>query len=82
MHAAGLVKGATFLEESVAYLASRPEPLTATIEVGAKPAVPAAAAGGRRVSFGSVPDFGFPGPGVKPTGVTPGSPAEVALAER
>ena len=76
--AAGMVKVATFLKESVAYLASRPEPLTATIEGGAKPAAAAPAGGGRRVSFGSVPDFGFPGPGVKLTGVTPGSPAEAA----
>ena len=36
--AAGMVKVATFLKESVAYLASRPEPLTSTIEGGAKPA--------------------------------------------
>ena len=30
------------------------------------------------MSFGSVPDFAFPGPGVKLSGVTPGSPAEKA----
>ena len=33
---------------------------------------------GRRVSFGTMPDFAFAGPGVKVTGVTPGSPAEKA----
>jgi aminopeptidase N len=33
---------------------------------------------GRRVTFGTMPDFAFPGPGVKVAGVTPGSPAEKA----
>ncbi len=33
---------------------------------------------GRRVSFGTMPDFAFAGPGVKVAGVTPGSPAEKA----
>jgi S1-C subfamily serine protease len=33
---------------------------------------------GRRVSFGTVPDFAFAGPGVRVAGVTPGSPAEKA----
>ena len=41
---------------------------------GASPAPPS----GRRVSFGAVPDFGFPGPGVRLTGTVPGSPAEKA----
>jgi S1-C subfamily serine protease len=30
------------------------------------------------VSFGTMPDFSFPGPGVKVAGVTAGSPAEKA----
>ena len=77
--AAGLVKVATFVKETVAYLAyERKEPMTVTI-AGAETSVPPpAAGGGRRVSFGSVPDFAFPGPGVKLSGVTPGSPAEGA----
>ena len=33
---------------------------------------------GRRVSFGTMPDFAFAGPGVRVAGVTPGSPAEKA----
>jgi S1-C subfamily serine protease len=43
-------------------------------------AVPAAPGGGqsRRVSFGTMPDFAFTGPGVRVAGVTPGSPAEKA----
>ena len=38
----------------------------------------AAGAPGRRVSFGTMPDFEFAGPGVKVAAVTPGSPAEKA----
>jgi aminopeptidase N len=30
------------------------------------------------VSFGTMPDFAFAGPGVRAAGVTPGSPAEKA----
>ncbi len=78
--AAGLVKVATFVKEAVAYLAyERKEPLTVTIagtESSTPP--PPGAAGGRRVSFGSVPDFSFPGPGVRLSGVTPDSPAAQA----
>jgi aminopeptidase N len=81
---AGLVKVATFVKEGIAYLAERPEPLTNTIPRpagGAPPPAaqpPGAGAPARRVSFGTVPDFEFPGPGVKVTGVVPGSPAEKA----
>jgi S1-C subfamily serine protease len=82
---AGLVKVATFVKEGIAYLAERPEPLTNTIKPpspaasGVAPAPPPASAGpGRRVSFGTVPDFAFPGPGVKVTGLVPGSPAAKA----
>lgn len=83
--AAGLVKVASFAREGIAYLAERETPLTNTIPKagtpGAPPAAPPAAPGsdraqGRRVSFGSVPDFAFTGPGVRVGGVVPGSPAE------
>ncbi len=73
---AGLVKVASVLKEAVEYMASREEPLTVTLE-NAKPQS-AKPADGRRVSLGSVPDFTFPGPGVKITGTIPGSPAAVA----
>jgi membrane-associated protease RseP (regulator of RpoE activity) len=82
---AGLAKVAAFVKEGIAYLAERPEPLTSTLRPpspptpGAPPAAPAAAAGqGRRASLGTVPDFAFPGPGVKVTGLVPDSPAAKA----
>ncbi len=83
---AGLVKVATFVKEGIAYLADRPEPMTNTIAssqgpppaAGGHPAAARPAASGRRVSFGTVPDFAFSGPGVKVASVVPGSPAEKA----
>lgn len=76
----GLVKVATLVKEAVAYLAGREEPLTATITPGGAPPPSAAGApaAGRRVTFGAVPDFEFGGPGVRLSGVSPGSPAEQA----
>ena len=80
------MKVATFVREGVTYLAERAEPLTNPPSPGAgqaggpataRPASPAAA-GSRRVSFGTVPDFAFEGPGVRVTSVVPGSPAEKA----
>ena len=88
---AGLAKVATFVKEGVVYLAERPEPLTNTIRpapgVATPPVAPAAAAASptgappataRRVSFGTVPDFAFQGPGVKVSGTVPESPAAKA----
>jgi len=78
---AGLVKVATFVKEGVAYLAERPDPLTVTIPsvpAAARPAAPAGQGEGRRVSFGTVPDFAFAGPGVRVDGLVDGSPAAQA----
>ncbi len=77
--AAGLAKVALFLRETVAYFGERPEPFHATGAPG-KPAAPAAAGpeGGRKVLFGSVPDFEFKGPGVKVGSVVADSPAAKA----
>lgn len=78
---AGLVKVATFVKEAVAYLAERPDPLTNTIaKAEAAPAAPPppSSASGRRVCFGTVPDFAFPGPGARVGGTVRGSPAEKA----
>ncbi len=38
--------------------------------------------GGTMPYFGSIPDYGFEGPGVKLNGVRPDSPAEKALLQR
>jgi aminopeptidase N len=72
---AGLVKVAAVARELVAYLAERPTPLTSKTSAGAS-AGTAPAAGERRVSLGTIPDYSFPGPGVRVSGTTPGSPAE------
>jgi aminopeptidase N len=85
--AAGLVKVAAFAREGIAYLAERPTPLTNTISkevAGSRSPFalptppPGGQAQGRRVSFGTVPDFAFAGPGVRAAGVVAGSPAEKA----
>jgi aminopeptidase N len=69
----GIAKVTAVAREAVAYLASRPEPLTRN---GAAPA--GGGGEGRRVALGTVPDFAFAGPGVRLEGVVPGSPAEQA----
>ncbi|MFN8587109.1 MAG: M20/M25/M40 family metallo-hydrolase [Candidatus Eisenbacteria bacterium] len=77
---AGLVKVAAFVREGIQYLGDRPEMLTVTIAGHASTPAGGAppAAGGRRVTIGTMPDFAFAGPGVKVAGVTPGSPADKA----
>ncbi len=79
---AGLVKVATFVKEAVAYMASREEPLTVTIDSQQGERPTSAASRGpstsRRVRIGTIPDFAFQGPGVKIDSVAPGSPAEKA----
>jgi len=90
---AGLAKVAAVTKELASWLAGRAEPLTVSIAPKTVPgtfsskAVPAAgsppqAGNGtppaRRVSFGTMPDFSFEGPGVKVEGVVAGSPAEKA----
>jgi S1-C subfamily serine protease len=67
--------------EAVVYLAERLEPMTVTIAGGTAPAThPAGApsAGTRRASLGTMPDFGFEGPGVRVQQVMPSSAAEAA----
>jgi hypothetical protein len=75
--AEGLVRVATFVHEAVAYLVEREPPLTVTI-AGAPASKPAPGSEGRKVSFGTVPEFDFPGPGVKVASLVAGSPAERA----
>ena len=75
--AAGMAKVAVFARETIAYLAERPEPLHGA-GAPATPAAPGGAEGGRKVLFGTVPDFAHPGPGVKVASVLPDSPAAKA----
>ena len=77
---AGLVRIATFVKEATAYLVEREEPLTVTIAAaeGEGKARAKAPASGRKVSFGTVPEFAFQGPGVQVSSLVPGSPAEKA----
>jgi len=76
---AGLVKVATFVKEAVVYMLEREDPLTVRIDgkTTQTPKKPTAA-GGRRVSFGTVPNFEFQGTGVKIDSLVPDSPAAKA----
>jgi hypothetical protein len=76
----GMAVVAEAAHEAVGYLAERLEPLTVTIEGQDPPGHPAAATaeGARRASLGTMPDFGFAGPGVRVQQVMSGSAAEGA----
>jgi hypothetical protein len=77
----GLVKISGFVKEAVVYLGEREEPMTVTLatkEETASAPPAAAPSSGRRVRFGTVPEFAFGGPGVQVAAVVPGSPAEKA----
>ncbi len=76
----GLVQVAVFAKEGVAYMLERELPLTITIEGSTMPSKgdgppSAPKEGGRKVSFGTVPDFAFGGPGVRVDSVVADSPA-------
>jgi hypothetical protein len=73
----GLVKVAAVTRELVAYLAERDRPLTARLRAQA-PAAPATGGGERRATLGTIPDYAFPGPGVRISGTMPDSPAAKA----
>jgi hypothetical protein len=70
----GLVKVGRVLLEATEYLAERPEPLHSTVGELQRLAT-AEPAAGRRVSFGTVPDFSYQGDGVRIDDVRPGTPA-------
>lgn len=76
----GMAKVAAYAREAIEYLAGRKAPLTVTIGAPPSSGGPKRAGdgGGRRVSFGTVPDFSHTGPGLRLDGTTPGSPAEKA----
>ncbi len=83
---AGLVKVAAFVKGGIASRGHRRAPFTNIITPAGGVPAPAgpragtapAAAGARRASLGTVPDFAFQGPGVRVSGTVPGSPAEKA----
>jgi hypothetical protein len=72
--AGGLVKIATLAREVIEYLSKRERPLTVTLKRGGD----AGPAPSRKVSLGTIPDFAFSGPGVRLSGVVPGSPAQTS----
>jgi hypothetical protein len=74
--AGGLAKVASVAKEVIEYLASRQEPLTATIttERNIEPEPKKE----RKVSFGIIPDFGYQGSGCRISGVIQDSAAERA----
>ncbi len=74
----GLVRVATVATEAIAYLASTDKRLSVTGVSSSTGAGPASGSGTRRVSVGAVPDFAYPGPGLRLDGVVPGSPADKA----
>jgi len=79
--AEGLVKVASVAKEALEYLASRPEALASSLGGpggAAAGGTGGGPAGGRKVALGTVPDFAFPGPGVRLSGVVSDSPAERA----
>jgi hypothetical protein len=76
--AAGLVKVAAVAREAIVYLSERKEPLTFQGKKAAAQPGSAPPTGGRRVRTGIMPDFAFPGKGVKIGMVSPGSAAEKA----
>ncbi|MEX1311797.1 MAG: M20/M25/M40 family metallo-hydrolase, partial [Candidatus Sulfomarinibacteraceae bacterium] len=76
----GMATVAEATHEAVVYLAERLEPLTVTITGEPATGHPGGAPneGARRASLGTMPDFGFSGPGVRVQQVMPGSAAEKA----
>ncbi len=73
--AAGLVRVAAFVKEAVVYLAEREELLTVRVAGGGAAPAPQTPAAGRKVLFGTVPDFAFSGEGVKVASLVADSPA-------
>jgi hypothetical protein len=74
----GMTKVAAVAAEIVAYLADRPDPLNAMTPSGGSPPPGRPPAGGERAALGTIPDFGYTGPGVRVQGTSPGSAAEKA----
>lgn len=75
---AGLVKVATVVRETTAYLTKRPQPLTSQLGQTKLPDGSQTASQGRKVSIGTVPDFDYNGEGVRLSGIVANSPAAKA----
>lgn len=76
LDAAGMSAIALWLEEAAVYLADNGTPLRVTL--GGQPISVQPSAGSRQASLGTVPDFGYDGPGVRISGATPGGAAAEA----
>jgi hypothetical protein len=76
--AEGMAVVAEAAHEAVAYLAARSEELTVMIGPAASTRPEPGDGSSRRASLGTMPDFGFEGPGVRVQQVMPGSAAESA----
>ena len=74
---AGMSDISLWLEEAVAYLGDRTDPLRVNLENAAQIEVQRQP-GERSASLGTVPDFAYSGEGVRISGVTPGGAAEEA----
>ncbi|GEM_PF-3087498 len=72
-----MIKVASVLKEATAYLTSRPGPLTSLLPQQRAGEAPPQAPG-RKVTLGTLPDFGYQGEGVQLEGVVAGSPADQA----
>ena len=76
---AGLVKVAAVLKETAEYLANRLDPMTVTLQTGtgqAQATATNASKTRRSASLGTVPDFSYPGKGVRVDSIMPDSAAE------
>ena len=71
----GLVKVATFLKEAVTFMLEREAPLTVRIEGASNQPQTSPHGGGRKILFGTVPDFAFQGEGVRIASTVQDSPA-------
>lgn len=78
LDADGMVTVAEAALEAIAYLAERTDPLTVTLGSPTNGGPPANAAGPRRASLGTMPEFTYPGPGVMVADVMPDSAAQKA----
>ena len=73
----GLSDVASWVEEALIYLADNRDPLRVTL-ANAQVAVAPQGTTARQASLGTLPDFSYQGTGIRVSGITPNSAAEVA----